>query len=68
MIKISTAKLDPDDPWVSILSAVMLDLQSTIHTTYNDNLVQLVFRRDAMLNVMYLANLAVHTEKLTYIN
>eukprot|EP00957_Ditylum_brightwellii_P182796 13923080-Ditylum_brightwellii.AAC.1 len=56
IFKIGTAKLDPDYPWGSILSAVMFALKSTIHTTHKATSMQFVFRRDAILNVMHLAN------------
>eukprot|EP00957_Ditylum_brightwellii_P158783 12086252-Ditylum_brightwellii.AAC.1 len=54
--KPSSAKLDPKDPWSGILSAIMFALQSTIHTTCNTTPMQLVFGRDAMLNITHLAN------------
>eukprot|EP00957_Ditylum_brightwellii_P211064 15365715-Ditylum_brightwellii.AAC.1 len=50
------AELDPEEPWSGILSAVMFALWSTIHTTHKATPMQLVFRRDAMLNIMHLAN------------
>eukprot|EP00957_Ditylum_brightwellii_P097011 7387433-Ditylum_brightwellii.AAC.1 len=54
--KPGSTDLNPDDPWSSILSAVMFALQSTMHMTYKAIPMQLVFGRDTMLNVMHLAN------------
>eukprot|EP00957_Ditylum_brightwellii_P001676 129941-Ditylum_brightwellii.AAC.1 len=54
--EIGTDTLDLDDPWGGILSAVIFVLQSTINTTHKAMPMQLVFRQDAMLNVMNLAN------------
>eukprot|EP00957_Ditylum_brightwellii_P201919 15327800-Ditylum_brightwellii.AAC.1 len=51
-----TAKLDPDDPWGGILSSVMFAIWSTMHTTPKATPMQLLFGRDAMLNIMHLAN------------
>eukprot|EP00957_Ditylum_brightwellii_P209769 15363179-Ditylum_brightwellii.AAC.1 len=51
-----SAKLDPKDPWSRILSTIMFALWSTIHTTHKATPMQLVFRRDAMLNVTQLTN------------
>eukprot|EP00957_Ditylum_brightwellii_P125294 9549968-Ditylum_brightwellii.AAC.1 len=51
-----SAKLDPKDPWSGILSAVMFALRSTIHTTHKATPMQLVFRRDAMLNATHVSN------------
>eukprot|EP00957_Ditylum_brightwellii_P194507 14814837-Ditylum_brightwellii.AAC.1 len=56
MFKIGTAKLDPDDPWGSILSTVMLALWSMIHMTHKAIPMQLVFGQDAMLNIAHLSN------------
>eukprot|EP00957_Ditylum_brightwellii_P010720 812320-Ditylum_brightwellii.AAC.1 len=51
-----SAELIPEDSWSGILSAIMVVLWSTIHTTHKATPIQLVFGRDAMLNVMHLAN------------
>eukprot|EP00957_Ditylum_brightwellii_P079791 6068175-Ditylum_brightwellii.AAC.1 len=56
MLKIGTGNLELDDPWGSILSPVMLAPLSTVHTTHNATPMQLVFRKDTMLNVTHLAN------------
>eukprot|EP00957_Ditylum_brightwellii_P210748 15365347-Ditylum_brightwellii.AAC.2 len=54
--KIGITELDLEDPWGCILSREMFSLQSTIHATQKATPMQLVFRRDAMLNITYLAN------------
>eukprot|EP00957_Ditylum_brightwellii_P156233 11891593-Ditylum_brightwellii.AAC.1 len=54
--KIGMTKLDPDDPWGSILSAVMFTLWSTVHIIHKATPMQLVFGVDVMLNVTHLAN------------
>eukprot|EP00957_Ditylum_brightwellii_P025655 1939698-Ditylum_brightwellii.AAC.1 len=52
-LKIGTAKLDPDNPWGRLLSTVMFALCVTIHTTHEATPMQLVFGRDAILNITY---------------
>lgn len=49
--------LDPDNPWAGILSATMFAVQATYHTTLQATPSQLVFGRDAILNVQLKANL-----------
>eukprot|EP00957_Ditylum_brightwellii_P138654 10568673-Ditylum_brightwellii.AAC.1 len=51
-----SAELDPEDSWSGILSTVMFALQSTIHMTHKATPMQLIFRRDTILNAMHLAN------------
>eukprot|EP00957_Ditylum_brightwellii_P036247 2745857-Ditylum_brightwellii.AAC.1 len=55
-VKPGSVELDPKGLWNGILSAVMFALQSTMHMTHKATPMQLVFGRDAMLNIMYLAN------------
>ena len=50
------AELDEEDPWSGILSATMFAVRSTVHTTNMATPMQLVFGRDAMLNVLHEAN------------
>ena len=52
------ANPDPDesDPWSGILTAVAFAVRSTVHTTTNATPMQLVFGRDAMLNIPFTAN------------
>ena len=48
--------LDPDNPWAGILSATMFAIRATYHTTLQATPAQLVFGRDAILNVQFEAN------------
>eukprot|EP00957_Ditylum_brightwellii_P208779 15358890-Ditylum_brightwellii.AAC.1 len=56
IFNISTIKLDQDNPWGGILSAVIFALWSTIHTTHKATSMQLVFGRDAMQSITHLVN------------
>ena len=47
---------DPDDPWTGILSAVGFAMRATVHTTTQATPTQLVFNRDAMHNVQFVAD------------
>ena len=49
-------ELDTDDPWGGILSAIMFAVRSTFHTTLSATPMQLVFGRDAMLNIGFQAD------------
>ena len=48
--------LDENDPWAGILSAVAFAVRATVHTTTQATPMQLVFGRDAMLNIQFTAN------------
>jgi hypothetical protein len=48
--------LDEDDPWAGILSAVAFAVRATVHTTTRATPMQLVFGRDAVLNIQFQAN------------
>jgi NADH:ubiquinone oxidoreductase subunit len=48
--------LDPDNPWAGILAATMFAVQATYHTTLQATPAQLVFGRDAILNIQFEAN------------
>ena len=48
--------LDESDPWSGILTAVAFAVRSTVHTTTKATPMQLVFGRDAMLNIPFTAN------------
>ena len=48
--------LDQEDPWSGILSAVAFAVRATLHTTTRATPMQLVFGRDAMLNIPFTAN------------
>jgi len=46
----------PNESWEGILSAVGFMMRATVHTTTRATPTQLVFRRDAMLNMNFEAN------------
>jgi hypothetical protein len=48
--------LDENDPWEGILAATMFAIRATYHTTLQATPSQLVFGRDAILNVQFEAN------------
>ena len=48
--------LDNENPWEGILSSTMFAIQSTVHTTTQHTPSQLVFGRDAILNINQEAN------------
>ena len=54
--QVNNTKLDLDDPWSGILSAVIFAMRSTVHTTMQATPMQLVFGRDAIMNLMFDAN------------
>ena len=63
--------LDEEDPWSGILSATMFAVRSTVHTTNMATPMQLVFGRDAILNVFHEANwryIKERKEKFIHIN
>jgi hypothetical protein len=43
--------MDENDPWAGILAATMFAVRSTYYTTLKASPMQLVFGRDAMLNI-----------------
>ena len=49
--RVQEDELDEEDPWGGILSATMFATRATIHTTLNKTPMQLVFGRDAILNI-----------------
>ena len=51
--------LDSDDPWLGILAAALFARCSTYHTTFCAMPGQLVFGRDMILHVQYLADWTV---------
>lgn len=55
-LRVQHAKLDENDPWSGILSAIAFATRATIHTTLRATPMQLVFGRDAIFNVKHLAN------------
>ena len=48
--------IDMDDPWSGILAAAAFAMCSTYHTTLHAMPGQLVFGRDMILNMQYLAD------------
>ena len=50
------ADIDEADPWSGILSATMFATRATLHTTLQATPSQLVFGRDAILNIKHEAN------------
>ena len=51
-----SADIDEDDPWSGILSAASFAIRATYHTTLRATPTQLVFGRDAMLNIQHKAD------------
>ena len=45
-----------NDPWSGILAATMFAVRATYHTTLQASPMQLVFGRDAILNINHVAN------------
>jgi len=54
--QVQDQELDENDPWSGILAATMFAIRATYHTTLQATPTQLVFGRDAILNVKYDAN------------
>jgi transposase InsO family protein len=48
--------LDEDDPWLGILAATMFAVRATYHTTLQATPAQLVFGRDAIMNIKFEVN------------
>ena len=55
--KIQQIDLDNGNPWEGILSSTMFGIRSIVHTATQCTLSQLVFGRDAILNINQEANL-----------
>jgi hypothetical protein len=61
--------IDEEDPWNGILSATMFAVRATYHTTLQASPMQLVFGRDAILNVKHISNWEhIRQRKQTRIN
>jgi len=54
--EVHQSDMTTEDSWEGILSAAMFALRATYHTTLQATPTQLVFGRDAMLNVKFQAN------------
>jgi hypothetical protein len=48
--------MDQDDPWTGMLAAAMFAVRATHHTTLQASPMQLVFGRDAILNIKHVSN------------
>eukprot|EP00957_Ditylum_brightwellii_P151970 11572308-Ditylum_brightwellii.AAC.1 len=54
--KIHITDIDEKDPWTGIMSAVIFATRATVHTTMQAIPMQLVFGKDAILNVKHEAD------------
>ena len=54
--QVNNNELEQDDLWSGILSAVVLAMRSMVHTTTQATSMQLVFGRDAIMNLTFDAN------------
>ena len=54
--KIQQMDLDNEKPWEGILSSTIFAVRSTVHTTLQHTPSQLVFGKDAILNINQKAN------------
>eukprot|EP00957_Ditylum_brightwellii_P013982 1055109-Ditylum_brightwellii.AAC.1 len=54
--EVHSTDIDEKDPWTGILSAVRFSTKATVHTTMQATSMQLVFGRDAILNVKHEAD------------
>eukprot|EP00957_Ditylum_brightwellii_P029476 2228458-Ditylum_brightwellii.AAC.1 len=54
--EVHSTDIDEKDPWTSILSAVRFTTRATVHTIIQATPMQLVFGRDAILNVKHEAD------------
>jgi hypothetical protein len=61
--QVGSADVDENDPWSGILAATMFAVCATYHTTTQATPAQLVFGRDAILNIMFNADWKVIRER-----
>ena len=54
--QLNEIELDEDDPWSGVLAAAMWATRATVHTTLQATPMQLVFGRDAVLNIKFQVN------------
>ena len=54
--QLNEIELDEDNPWSGVLAAAMWATRATIHTTLQATPMQLVFGRDAVLNIKFQVN------------
>jgi len=57
MYELKKYYLDEQDPWAGILSAATFAICSTYHTTLKAMPEQLVFGKDMIFNIKYIADL-----------
>ena len=61
--------MDTNDPWSGILAATMFAVRATFHTTLQASPMQLVFGRDAILNINHITDWEhINQRKQTRIN
>ena len=60
--EINKTEIDEEDPWSGILAAVMFTTRATYHVTLKVTPSQLIFGRDAILNMKFEANWKVIKE------
>jgi hypothetical protein len=61
--------MDSNDPWGGILAATMFAVRATFHTTLQASPMQLVFGRDAILNINHVTDWAhINQRKQNRIN
>jgi hypothetical protein len=61
--------MDSDYPWTGTLAATMFAVRATYHTTLQASPMQLVFGRDAILNIKHMSNWEhIRQRKQTRIN
>jgi hypothetical protein len=61
--------MDSDDPWTGMLAAAMFAARATCHVTLQASPMQLVFGRDAILNIKHVSNWEhIRQRKQTRIN
>ena len=61
--ELHTNEIEESDPWSGILAAVMFATRATVHTTLQATPSQLVFGRDALLNIPFKADWALIRER-----
>ena len=54
--QVNNYELEQDDPWSGILFVVFFTMRSTVHTTTHATPMQLVFGRNAIMNLTFNAN------------
>ena len=52
---IANLQLNPDEPWTEVLASVAWEIRSTYHTTLEATPAQLVYGRDMIYPIQYIA-------------